>query len=168
MIEKSINRLGTKILSKDSTYFSIKDDDRKAMSEIINYYNATNSLALESNELAVKQAMFILMKSIEKNRDKKLKEIIQLIAKEVAFCNFRVLKEFLSMEIDLTRWVKVCREVGVDIENPKENDVEKMATKRKELIEVVINPFNPDDCEKIVKSFLGEIIIRSEYYKNKV
>ena len=168
MAEKSIRRLGVKILNSKNDYFSIKKEDKEAIKEIINYYNAIEQSTLESNELLMKFMYYTLMRAIEKNRDKKLKEIIEMISKEIMFSESSLLLEFLDNEIELVRWLKVCEKVGINMSDINADDTDKLKQHQKKLIEVVKNPYTSDEAFKLVQSWYVDLILKHEAIKSGV
>ena len=164
MALKSIKRLAVKILGTDKQYFSIKDEDKNAIKEIVNYYNATHKMAFENNELLIKFMMYSLMKASVNNRGKSLKEIFRIIETEIINTDTELLKTFLNAEINLSIWDKKLKSIGTDIQEnafkDSKDDINKLTSEqRQSLLETLKKPYTDDEVYKIMQGWLADMII---------
>ena len=172
MITKNIKRLAIKIIGNKKDYFSIKDEDKNAIKEIINYYNSTHQMAFENNELLIKFMMYSLMRCSAKNRGKSLKEIFRIITFEIIKTDTEVLKTFLNSEINLSIWIKKMSDIGIDITDSDykqtNEQIEYLTPIEKEsFLEALKNPFTDDEVYRLIQSWLADIIIGDKSMQDK-
>lgn len=166
MAKEAIKRLGYKILKPNREYFSIKKEDREAVEEIINYYNATEQLSLDSNKLLLKFMYYTFMRCCVNNRGKRMKEIIQIITDEIINTDEKLLLCFLSDEIDLSKWTSICESVGINLNNIS-NEVEAkneeiLEANKDKFIELVKKPYTSKEAHKLIKSWFSDLILKHQ------
>lgn len=166
MAKEAIKRLGYKILKPDREYFSIKKEDREAVEEIINYYNATEQLSLDSNKLLLKFMYYTFMRCCVNNRGKRMKDIIGIITDEIINTDETLLLGFLADEIDLSKWTAICESVGINLDNisteVEANNDKLLKANKDKFIELVKKPYTSDEAHKLIKSWFSDLILKHQ------
>lgn len=166
MAKEAIKRLGYKILKPDREYFSIKKEDREAIEEIINYYNATQQISLDSNKLLLKFMYYTFMRCCVNNRGKKMKDIMQILQDEIISVDENILLGFLADEIDLSKWTAICESVGIKTENisneVEANNEELLESNKDKFIELVKKPYTADEAYKLIQGWFSDLILKHQ------
>lgn len=166
MAKEAITRLGYKLLNPEREYFSIKKEDKEAIEEIINYYNATQQLSLDSNKLLFKFMYYTFMRCCVNNRGKKMKDIMQILQDEIINTDENILLEFLSDEIDLSRWQSICESIGINANNispeVEEKNQKLIEENKNKFIELVKKPYTSNEAFKLIQGWFSDLLLKHQ------
>lgn len=171
MAKYAILRLKNKLLDPKKKSFRIYEDDRKAMVEIIKYYNATAESTLQNNELLTKCLLVITVKELIKADNKSIGETMNEVFKKTQRYDLNFLYDFVSGLMDSKEWENLTKEVGM-AERPhwekiSEADKKILEYNQDKFVKKLTNKKTPEHVCDLLKEMVAFIIQKDLHNQNK-